>query len=126
MATAAGAPGGEPAAVAHAVPIRIGSDVVGVVAAVQVNGADVVARAADGRRGLARGGGRRGRRDPADGRRPAGRAGRLAARLLRTLLSGTAPDPAMTVADGRRLGVDLGAGAIAVYARAAGDVRASG
>ena len=40
VATAAGAPGGEPAAVAHAVPIRIGSDVVGVVAAVQVNGAD--------------------------------------------------------------------------------------
>ena len=54
-----------------------------------------------------------------DGRRSERQDSRRA--LLRTLLSGTAPDPAMTVADGRRLGVDLGAGAIAVYARAAGE-----
>jgi PucR family transcriptional regulator, purine catabolism regulatory protein len=120
-ATAAGAPGGEPAAVAHAVPIRIGSDVVGVVAAVQVNGADVVAWAADDD-GLwleAAAAAAAVTRLMNDGRRSERQDSRRA--LLRTLLSGTAPDPAMTVADGRRLGVDLGAGAIAVYARAAGE-----
>ena len=47
VAAAAGAPGGEPTAVAHAVPIRIGTDVVGVVAAVRANGADVASGATD-------------------------------------------------------------------------------
>jgi purine catabolism regulator len=123
VATVAGASGGKPEAVAHAEPIRIGSEVVGIVAAIRDNGAGVAVAsgAAD---------------DPAwleaaaaaaavtrlmdDGRRGERQDARRA--VLRTVISGTAPDPAVIVAAGRRLGVDLGAGAIAVYGRAAGEL----
>jgi len=122
VATAAGARGGEPAAVAHAVPIRIGSDVVGVVAAVQGNGADVASGATDERAWLeAAAAAAAVTRLMDDGRRSEQQDSRRV--LLRTLVSGAARDPAVTVADGRRLGVDLGAGAIAVCASAAGELR---
>ncbi len=112
VAAAAGAPGGEPAAVADAVPIRIGTDVVGVVAAVRVNGAD--ADATDWLEAAAAAAAVTQLMD--DGRRrDAGGA------LLRGLVAGPAPDPVALVTDGLRLGVDLGAGAIAVCARGAGD-----
>ena len=122
VATAAGARGREPAAVAHAVPIRIGSDVVGVVAAVQGNGADVASGATDERAWLeAAAAAAAVTRLMDDGRRSEQQDSRRV--LLRTLVSGAARDPAVTVADGRRLGVDLGAGAIAVCASAAGELR---
>jgi PucR C-terminal helix-turn-helix domain/GGDEF-like domain len=126
VAAAAGAPGGEPAAVAHAVPIRIGSDVVGVVVAVHVNGANVVGAAADddGPWLEAAAAAAAVTRLMDDGRRGEQQDSRRA--LMRTLLSATAPDPAVTVADGRRLGVDLGAGAIAVYGWATGEVELPG
>jgi len=114
VATAAGAPGGEPAAVAHAVPIRIGSDVVGVVVAVRVNGADATGEDRPWLEAAAAAAAVTRLMD--DGRRDEQQDARRA--LLRALLSGTAGDPAAIVADGRRLGVDLGAGAIAVFARA--------
>ena len=118
VATAAGAPGGAPAAVAHAVPIRIGSDVVGVVVAVRVNGAEAVAGAAgdDGPWLEAAAAAAAVTRLMNDGRRGEQEDARRA--LLRTLVSGAVPDPLAIVAEGRRLGVDLGAGAIAVCARA--------
>jgi len=121
VAAAAGAPGGEPTAVAHAVPIRIGTDVVGVVAAVRANGADVALGATDDGPWLeAAAAAAAVTRLMDDGRRSEQQDSRRA--LLRTLISGTAPAPAVTVADGRRLGVDLSAGAIAVCARTADGV----
>ena len=114
VAAAEGAPGGEPEAVAHAVPIRIGSDVVGVVVAVQgPNGAgsaehrdwlEAAAAAVAVTRLMG------------DGQR--GDSGRA---LVRALVSGSASDPTALVADALRLGIDLGAGAIAVCGRGAGD-----
>ena len=44
VAAVAGSAAGEPAAVAHSVPIRIGSDVVGIVAAIQTNGSGSASR----------------------------------------------------------------------------------
>ena len=118
-ADGAPAPAGEPAAVAHSVPIRIGSDVVGIVAAIHANGGvgsgsvddrawlEAAAAAAavtrlmdDGRRG-----------EELDSRRA----------LLRALIDGPAPDISAIVLDARRLGFDVGAGAVAVYARAPGE-----
>jgi hypothetical protein len=123
IAAAAGAPGGRPEVVAHAEPIRIGSSVVGIVAAIRDNGPGVAvipgtadegawleaAAAAAAVTTLINDGGRAERQDSTR-------------ELLRTLISGTAPDPAVTVAAGRRLGVDLDAGAIALYARAGGEL----
>ena len=121
VAAAAGAPGGEPTAVAHAVPIRIGTDVVGVVAAVRANGADVASGATDDGPWLeAAAAAAAVTRLMDDGRRSEQQDSRRA--LLRTLTSVRAPDPTVTVADGRRLGIELGAGAIAVCARTAGGV----
>jgi PucR family transcriptional regulator, purine catabolism regulatory protein len=117
LAAAAGAPGSKPAAVAHAVPIRIGSDVVGVVAAVRVNGTDVASEATDWLEAAAAAAAVTRLMD--DGRRSEQQDSRRA--LLRTLVSGVALDPTAVAADGRRLGVDLGAGAIVICARAAGD-----
>jgi hypothetical protein len=114
LAAAAGAPGGEPAAVAHAVPIRIGSDVVGVVAALRVNGADADSEATDWLEAAAAAAAVTQLMD--DGRR-----GDPGGALLRALVAGPPPDPVALVADGLRIGLDLGAGAIAVCARGAGD-----
>ena len=118
MAAAAGAPGGEPSAVAHAVPIRIGSAVVGVVAAVRLNGAEVASEATDWLEAAAAAAAVTRLMD--DGRRSEQQGSRRA--LLRTLVAGTTADPLVTVAEARRLGVDLGAGALAVCARAGGEV----
>ena len=116
-AAAAGAPGGEPGAVAHAVPIRIGSDVVGVVAALQTNGGAMGPAADDGAWLEAAAAAAAVTRLMDDGRRVApGPA------LLRALVARPAPDPLALVADGLRLGFDLSAGAIAVCAGGAGDV----
>ncbi len=117
VAAAAGAPGGEPSAVAHAVPIRIGSAVVGVVAAVRLNGAEAVSEATDWLEAAAAAAAVTRLMD--NGRRSEQQGSRRA--LLRTLVSGTT-DPLVTVAEGRRLGVDLGAGAIAVCARSGCEV----
>jgi PucR family transcriptional regulator, purine catabolism regulatory protein len=117
-AAAEGAAAGEPAAVAQSVPIRIGSDVVGIVATVHSNGG-VASASADDQAWLEaaaaaaavtrlRGDGRRG--EEQDSRHT----------LLAALIDGPGPDGAALVADARRLGFDLGAGAIAVYARALG------
>ena len=111
----AGGAGAPPAPVSHAVPIRIGSEVVGIVAAVGVNGApsgsaedrawlEAAAAAAAVTRLM--GDERRAESGPA---------------FLGALVSGTAPDPVAILAAGRRLGVDLSAGAIAVCGRASGD-----
>ncbi len=111
-----GGAGAPPAAVAQAVPIQIGSDVVGIVAAIVANGAGpgsagdrawLEAAAAAAAVTRLRGDGR-----PGDARRA----------LLAALLGGPAVDPAAIVADSRRLGVDLSGGAIAVYARGDGEV----
>jgi PucR C-terminal helix-turn-helix domain len=111
----AGGAGAAPAAVAQAVPIQIGSDVVGIVAAIVANGAGpgsagdrawLEAAAAAAAVTRLRGDGR-----PGDARRA----------LLAAVLGGPAVDPAAVVADSRRLGVDLSGGAIAVYARGDGD-----
>jgi PucR C-terminal helix-turn-helix domain len=114
VTAAAGGPGSEPAAVADAVPIRIGTDVVGVVAAVRVNGADAATGTTDWLEAAAAAAAVTRLMD--DGRRsdPGGA-------LLRAIVAGPAPDPVALVADGLRAGVDLGAGAIAVCARGAGD-----
>ena len=112
----AGGAGAPPASVSQAVPIQIGSDVVGVVAAIVVNGSGpgaagdrawLEAAAAAAAVTRLRGDGR-----PRNGRRA----------LLAAFLGGTAVDPAAIVADGRRLGVDLSGGAVAVYARGDGAV----
>ena len=113
VANGAGAP---PAAVSQAVPIQIGSDVVGIVAAIVANGAGpgsagdrawLEAAAAAAAVTCLRGDGR-----PGDARRA----------FAGALIGGPAPDPAAIVADGRRLGIDLSGGAIAVYARGDGEV----
>jgi len=113
VASVAGASAGEPDAVAHSVPIRIGSEVVGVVAAIQTNGtgdasddpAWLEAAAAAAAVTTLMGDGRQGE-------------GQLRVALLRALVGGAPGDAAALVADGRRLGIDLAAGAIAVCARA--------
>lgn len=114
----AGGAGAPPASVAEAVPIQIGTDVVGIVAAIVANGAGpgsagdrawLEAAAAAAAVTRLRGDGR-----PGDARRA----------LLTALGGGIAPEPAAIVADSRRLGVDLSGGAIAVYARGDGDVPA--
>jgi len=114
-----GGAGAPPAAVSHAVPIRIGSDVVGVVAALSVNGSGtpgsgeerawLEAAAAASAVTRLRGDGR-----PGDGRRA----------FVAALIGSAAPDAPAIVADSRRLGVDLSGGAIAVYARGGGDLPA--
>jgi PucR family transcriptional regulator, purine catabolism regulatory protein len=113
----AGGAGAPPGPVSHAVPIRIGNEVVGVVAALGVNGsrapgsdderAWLEAAAAAAAVTRLRDDGR-----PVDGRRA----------FLAALVGGPALDPAALVAGGLRLGVDLGGGAIAVYARGDGAV----
>ena len=116
-AAAAGGPAGEPDGVAHAVPIRIGPDVVGIVAAVHGNGAHGAAddpdwlEAAAAAAAVTRlmGDGRRG--DEHDVRRA----------LLSAVAGGPPADVPELVADGRRLGLDLAAGAIAVCARSSGE-----
>ena len=108
-------PAGEPDGVAHAVPIRIGADVVGIVAAIRSNGSSrgaaddpawLEAAAAAAAVTRLMGDGRRGEEH-------------LRVALLRALVGGPPADEAALIADGRRLGVDLAAGAIAVCARAA-------
>ena len=116
VSAVAGLSAGEPAAVAHSVPIRIGSDVVGIVAALQTNGSGGAAddpawlEAAAAAAAVTRlmGDGRQG-------------DDHLRVALLRALVGGPPGDEAALVADGRRLGVDLAAGAIAVCARATGE-----
>ena len=112
----AGGSGAPPAAVSLSVPIQIGSDVVGIVAAIVANGAGpgsagdrawLEAAAAAAAVTRLRGDGR-----PGNARRA----------LLMALVGGPAVDPAAIVADSRRLGVDLSGGAIAVYARGNGEV----
>lgn len=109
----AGGAGAPPAPVSHAVPIRIGSEVVGIVAAVGFNGAGsgsaedrawLEAAAAAAAVTTLMGDERRG---------DSGQA------LLGALVSGTAPEPVAILAAGRRLGIDLSGGALAVYGRAA-------
>jgi purine catabolism regulator len=113
-AAAGGSSAGEPDGVAHAVPIRIGPDVVGIVAAIHSNGSSrgtdddpawLEAAAAAAAVTRLMGDGRRGEEH-------------LRVALLRALVGGPPADEAALVADGRRLGVDLAAGAIAVCARA--------
>ena len=117
-AAAEGTPPGVPAEVAHSVPIRIGSDVVGIVAAIHANGG-VASGSVDDRAWLeAAAAAAAVTRLMGDGRRGEEHDLRLA--LLRALIEGPSPDVAAIVADARRLGFDLGAGAVAVYARAAG------
>ena len=118
-AAAEGAPAGVPSAVAHSVPIRIGSDVVGIVAAIHANG-DVASESVDDRAWLeAAAAAAAVTRLMGDGRR--GEELDLRRAVLRTLIDGPMPDVAALVAEARRLGFDLGAGAVAVYARAAGE-----
>ncbi len=119
-AATTGAAAGEPAGVARAVPIRIGQEIVGIVAAIHGNGARTQPGVADDLAWLEAaaaaaavtrlmGDGRRG--DEQDSRRD-----------LLSMLAGSAPfDVSALVAEARRLGVDLGAGAIAVCARGRGD-----
>jgi purine catabolism regulator len=120
-AAAEGGSTGEPAAVAHSVPIRIGSDVVGIVAAIHGNGDVASAPAsADSRAWLeAAAAAAAVTRLRGDGRRGEEHESRCA--LLAALIDGSAPDAAALVAEARRLGFDLGAGAIAVYARGSGE-----
>ncbi len=121
LAAVAGAAAGEPAAVAHAVPIRIGSEVVGVVAAIGVNGAGAAtAGSAEDRAWLEAAAAAAAVTRLMD----EGRSGDTRRALLSALMSGAAPEPAAIVADGYRLGVDLAAGAIAVYARGDGELPA--
>jgi PucR C-terminal helix-turn-helix domain len=124
LAAVAGAAAGEPAAVAHAVPIRIGSEVVGVVAAIGVNGAGAAtagsAGSAEDRAWLEAAAAAAAVTRLMDD----GRSGDTRRALLSALMSGAAPEPAAVIADGYRLGVDLAAGAIAVYARGDGELPA--
>ena len=115
-ASAGAPPSGGPAAVADAVPIRIGSDVVGVVAALRTNGTGVATAADEGGWLEAAAAAVAVTRLMDDGRR-----GDPGLALVRALITGPGPDPAALLADGLRLGVDLGAGAIAVCARGAAD-----
>jgi PucR C-terminal helix-turn-helix domain len=117
-ATAEGSPAGEPSAVADSVPIRIGNDLVGIVAAIHGNGG-VASGSIDDRAWLeAAAAAAAVTRLMGDGRR--GEELDLRRTLLRALIEGPSPDVVALVADARRLGFDLGAGAVAVYARAAG------
>ena len=122
VATVAGSSAGEPAAVAHAVPIRIGTEVVGVVAAIGTNGtgAAVPAGTAEDRAWLEAAAAAAAVTRLMDG----GRSGDSRRALLAALFSGATPEPRAIVADGHRLGVDLAAGAIAVYARGDGELPA--
>ncbi len=118
-ATAEGAPDGAPSAVAHSVPIRIGSEVVGIVAAIHANGG-VAPGSVDDRAWLeAAAAAAAVTRLMGDGRR--GEELDLRRALLGALIEGPMPDAAALVADARRLGFDLGAGAVAVFARTPGD-----
>jgi PucR C-terminal helix-turn-helix domain len=113
VAIAGGSAPGEPSTAVRAVPIRIGSEVVGIVAAVAGNGAVTSAGSGEDRAWLeAAAAAAAVTRLMGDGQRG---ESRLA--LLKGLVSGPAPDVGALVAEGRKLGVDLGAGAIAVYGR---------
>ena len=114
----AGGAGAPPAAVSHAVPIQIGSDVVGIVVAIVANGA-----------GPGSGGDRAWLEAAAAAAavtqlRGDGRPGHARRAVLTALVDGPAPDPAAIVTESRRLGVDLSGGAIAVYATGDGDLPA--
>jgi PucR C-terminal helix-turn-helix domain len=110
---------GRPAvAPAHSVPIRIGQDVVGIVAAIAgpENGERSPSAPADDPAWLEAAAAaaavtrlmRDGPADESDSRRA----------LMEALVGGPSSDPGALVEQGRRLGFDLGRGAIAIYARA--------
>src|SRR5262249_54872919 len=104
---------------AHAVPIRIGPDVVGIVAAIHGNGG-IGSGSADGRAWLeAAAAAAAVTRLMGDGPRSEGLD--LRGSLLRGLVGGPPADVADLLAAGRRLGVDLAAGAIAVCGRGSGE-----
>jgi PucR C-terminal helix-turn-helix domain len=111
-AAAGGASAGEPKG-AHAVPIRIGPDVVGIVAAIRSNGSSrgaeddpawLEAAAAAAAVTRLMGNGRRGE-------------DHLRLALLRALVGGPPADVEGLVADVRQLGADLTAGGVAVCGR---------
>ncbi len=120
-AATTGAATGEPAGVARAVPIRIGPEVVGVVAALHANGAGSQPELADDLAWLeAAAAAAAVTRLMGDGRRDEEQDSRHG--LLSALVRSSSPDAPAIVAEARRLGVDLGAGAIAVCARGRADV----
>jgi PucR C-terminal helix-turn-helix domain len=108
---------GAPEVVGHAVPIRIGQEVVGVVAAIAGNGAASSSASAD---------------DPAwlEAAAAAAAVTRLMPgeptgsvhALLESLVAGRTHDVDAVIAHARRLGFDLGAGVIAVCGRGHGTV----
>lgn len=122
-ATAAAATGGAPlappATIAHAVPIRIGHEVVGIVAAIAGGddvGPSVQPAPADDPAWLeAAAAAAAVTRLMSDGQAGEERDARRA--LLEMLAAGPPPDVDAMVEQGRRLGVDLSAGAIALCAR---------
>ena len=120
-----GAATGEPAGVARAVPIRIGQEIVGIVAAIHGNGARPQTGVADDLAWLeAAAAAAAVTRLMGDGRRDDEQDSR---RDLLGMLTGSASLDVSALSGRRRarLGVDLGAGGIAVRARGRGDVLCS-